>query len=239
MKISMNITQISLVSLIGILMMTGCQRNEPTVSADIVLTSIAQTVAAALKTEDQVVATMTPRPSPTLSPTPTLSQSPSPEPEMTLDSSKQNGNPLDAETCDNATFISDVTIPDGTQMAPGTVFTKTWRIQNSGTCTWTSEYMVAFSRGAIMEAAPHKSLAVDTLLPGGTVDISIEMIAPDATGQRIGYWRMQNAKGDFFGDTFFVDVYVTKAPATPTLRAIPESTQPNGEIPPSSTPTNE
>jgi uncharacterized lipoprotein YajG len=49
MKISMNITQISLVSLIGILMMTGCQRNEPTVSADIVLTSIAQTVAAALK----------------------------------------------------------------------------------------------------------------------------------------------------------------------------------------------
>jgi hypothetical protein len=87
-----------------------------------------------------------------------------------------------------------------------------------------------------MEAATHKSLAVDTVMPGSTVDISIEMIAPNTTGQHLGYWRMQNATGVLFGDTFFVDIYVTQIPATPTLKLIPESTQPNEVIPPSSTP---
>jgi len=39
--------------------------------------------------------------------------------------------------CDRAQFISDVTVPDGTTFAPGATFTKTWRLKNSGTCTWT------------------------------------------------------------------------------------------------------
>jgi hypothetical protein len=38
--------------------------------------------------------------------------------------------------CDQAQFIKDVTIPDGTVIAPGTSFKKTWRLKNIGTCTW-------------------------------------------------------------------------------------------------------
>src|ERR1700704_1212338 len=37
---------------------------------------------------------------------------------------------------DAATFVSDVTIADGTVMKPGQSFTKTWRISNSGSTTW-------------------------------------------------------------------------------------------------------
>ena len=47
--------------------------------------------------------------------------------------------------CDVSVFITDVTIPDGTLMAPGQNFDKTWRIQNSGTCTWTVTYKAVFT----------------------------------------------------------------------------------------------
>src|SRR5688500_11320211 len=36
-------------------------------------------------------------------------------------------------SCTNrASYIADITIPDGTPIQHGTAFTKTWRIQNSG-----------------------------------------------------------------------------------------------------------
>jgi len=39
--------------------------------------------------------------------------------------------------CDLAKFIDDVTVPDDTSYTPGATFTKTWRIKNEGSCTWT------------------------------------------------------------------------------------------------------
>ncbi len=42
--------------------------------------------------------------------------------------------------CDNATYVSDVTIPDRTIMTPGQPFVKTWAVTNSGACAWTSGY---------------------------------------------------------------------------------------------------
>ena len=35
-----------------------------------------------------------------------------------------------------AAFVADVTIADGSYIAPGSTFTKTWRIRNNGTTTW-------------------------------------------------------------------------------------------------------
>jgi hypothetical protein len=40
---------------------------------------------------------------------------------------------------DIAAFVADVTIPDNTVMAPNQPFTKTWRLRNDGTCTWTNQ----------------------------------------------------------------------------------------------------
>src|SRR5687768_151168 len=47
-----------------------------------------------------------------------------------------------ASTCDLARFIKDVSIPDGTVFAPGASFTKTWRMRNEGTCTWSGYTLV-------------------------------------------------------------------------------------------------
>src|SRR5690606_3738857 len=40
--------------------------------------------------------------------------------------------------CNVASFVADVTIPDNTNIAVSKAFTKTWRLRNSGSCTWTS-----------------------------------------------------------------------------------------------------
>ena len=34
--------------------------------------------------------------------------------------------------CGTAEFVTDVSVPDGSQVPPGTAFVKTWRIRNSG-----------------------------------------------------------------------------------------------------------
>jgi len=52
--------------------------------------------------------------------------------------------------CDAAKFVSDLTVPDGTNFASGAAFTKTWRLQNVGTCTWGTSYRLVFSGGEQM-----------------------------------------------------------------------------------------
>ena len=54
--------------------------------------------------------------------------------------------------CDRGLFIGDVTIPDGTILPAGTPFTKTFRIRNVGTCTWTTSYAMVFVSGSLLGA---------------------------------------------------------------------------------------
>ena len=58
-----------------------------------------------------------------------------------------------AATCNWAQFIADVTVPDGTNYAPGTTFKKTWRLKNIGTCAWGStDVSLIFDSGERMGA---------------------------------------------------------------------------------------
>lgn len=115
--------------------------------------------------------------------------------------------------CDWAAFIKDVTIPDGTSLAPGTQFTKTWRLQNIGTCTWTKSYALAFSSGDPLGAEASVSLPT-VVYPGQLVDVSVNLKAPASEGSYRGYWGLRNASGVLFGlggiakDAFYVDIVV-------------------------------
>lgn len=113
--------------------------------------------------------------------------------------------------CDLAQFVRDVTIPDGTTFQPGATFTKTWRLKNAGTCTW-SGYSLVFDSGELMGAT--SPTAIGTVSPGQEVDISVNMTAPTANGSYRGYWRIRNTSGvllPLLGDAsgrFFVDIRV-------------------------------
>jgi len=120
-------------------------------------------------------------------------------------------------TCDKAGFITDVTIPDGTGMAGGTTFTKTWRLQNVGTCTWTTSYRLVFSGGDYMGATASAFNLPTSVSPGATIDVSVNLTAPITAGNFIGYWKLRNASGTDFGvggsgtSAFLVNINVTSS----------------------------
>jgi hypothetical protein len=111
-----------------------------------------------------------------------------------------------ASDCDDADFVADVTIPDGTVLDAGESFTKTWRLKNAGTCSWTPSYSVVFSDGDSM-GGPATQAFTTTVNPGQTVDISINLKAPSTPGTYIGNWKLRNAAGVTFA-TFYVDIKV-------------------------------
>ncbi len=174
-------------------------------------TSIALTLEVALTQTVQALppGTETP-PAPTLPPTstaiPILTSTPAPP---------------TAVPCNRAQFVSDVTIADGTIMQPGQAFTKTWQLKNVGSCTWNSGYSVVFESGDRM-GAPQSAGLPQSVAPGETVDVSLQMTAPSAPGSYKGNWKLRAASGEMFGIganaglPFWAQIEVA-APSEPTV----------------------
>jgi len=113
--------------------------------------------------------------------------------------------------CDQALFVKDVTIPDGTVVAPGTAFKKTWRLRNIGTCQW-SGYSLVFDSGEAMSPVPDP---IGTVAPGQEVDVSVTFTAPTTNNTYRSYWRVRNASGVLLpvsfgteGQSFYVEIKV-------------------------------
>jgi hypothetical protein len=100
--------------------------------------------------------------------------------------------------CDRAGNIQDITIPDGTAVNSGTEFTKTWRLKNTGSCTWNQNFHLVFYTGDKMGAASEINLT-KTVSPGQTADISVDLTAPNNLGTYTGYWKLRNDSGVLFG----------------------------------------
>jgi hypothetical protein len=115
--------------------------------------------------------------------------------------------------CDWVSFVKDVTIPDGSILAPGETFTKTWRLKNRGTCTWTPDYMLVYTSGAQMGGTTAVRLPA-YVAPGQTVDVSVTLTTPDSSDKYVGYWMLRNPSGTLFGygenanQAFYVDIKV-------------------------------
>jgi uncharacterized protein YkwD len=102
--------------------------------------------------------------------------------------------PPNAPDCTNsASFVADVTIPDNTELAGGETFTKTWRIMNTGTCIWASDYTLTHYSDEIMNAPA--SVPLPVTFPGQTADISVELTAPNSIGTHRANFVIQNPAG--------------------------------------------
>jgi VCBS repeat-containing protein len=99
---------------------------------------------------------------------------------------------------DRASYVRDVSVPDGTRFDPEESFTKTWRFRNEGTCTWTTNYSVVFVSGYAMNASPVLSL-LGEVRPGDMVDITHSFQAPMQDGEYAGFWKLRNDEGGLFG----------------------------------------
>ena len=107
---------------------------------------------------------------------------------------------------DQAVFVTDVILPDGTVVSPGEVLTKIWRLRNIGSTSWGNGYKLVFVGGEQMSAPVEVS--VPEASPGQEVDISVNLITPSVEGEHVGYWRLRNPQGTYFGPTFSVSISV-------------------------------
>ena len=152
-----------------------------------------------------------------------LTATPSPTPELTLTPTIT----ATTEPCTmSAVLISDVTVPAGTILTPGQRFTKTWRLQNNGTCEWEG-YLLVYLRGSRMGGNSPSPL--NKIQPGEVFDISLELTAPSYHGSYEGVWQIQAEKGSLIG------------PELKVIVGIPTPTQTSTQTPtqtPSPTPTS-
>ena len=113
----------------------------------------------------------------------------------------------------------DVTIPDDTELRPGEAFTKIWRLQNVGTCPWTSDYTMVWFSGERLEAPMEVSFN-ETVTYGQSVDLSVDMKAPESHGTYQSNWKLRDPSGALFGigpnfdSAFWVRIAVEGEPLT-------------------------
>ena len=102
--------------------------------------------------------------------------------------------PANAPDCTNsASFVADVTIPDNTNVAGGTTFTKTWRVSNTGTCIWGPGYTLTHYSDERLGAPDSVPLVIT--YPGQTADISVDLTAPNSNGNHRGNFVIENPAG--------------------------------------------
>lgn len=167
----------------------------PTPNPNAIFTAAAQTVEARLTESAPLFTSTSPPPVVTNTDTP-----PSP-PTLAPTFTSIPPTPTSTQECDKAQFVKDVTVPDGTEFEPGETFTKTWRMKNVGTCSWTTSYTFVFSNGEAMSGPASIPLA-GNVDPGQTVDISVDLKAPATIGDYTGYWKLRNSAGVLFSKVY-------------------------------------
>jgi hypothetical protein len=129
--------------------------------------------------------------------------------------------------CNRAEFVSDVNYPDKTNVLPGTSFTKTWRLQNTGSCTWTSGYSVVYVQGDRMSAPDFNPVTSGSVVSGAQVDASMPLVAPGVPGTYRGDFMLRAPDGTRFGigpvgnGVFWVEIVVPTPTSTPTPTVTP------------------
>jgi hypothetical protein len=130
--------------------------------------------------------------------------------------------------CNWAQFISDITYPDDSELGPNDSFTKTWRLKNIGSCTWTSGYSLIFDHGDQMTAPAAQQLTSGTVAPNGTIDVSVNLKTPNAVGTYQGYFKLRASDTSVFGigadanTAFWVKVKVVVALPPPVVAPVTE-----------------
>lgn len=203
--------KIGSLSLIASLLLAACSAGTPETptptqfNPDLVFTAAAETASAMMTQSAPPTATITPTSTvtatPTVTMTPTLS-SPTLSPTAAMGGASAQG--------DSMVFMSDVQVQDNDVFNPKQKFTKIWQVKNDGVTTWKSGFSLVFVGGNQM-GGPASIAIPNDVAPGGTVNLSVELIAPDNPGEYIGYWRMSNDRAQLFSNSIWVAIKVAGA----------------------------
>jgi hypothetical protein len=94
--------------------------------------------------------------------------------------------------CPSVTYVEDITVPDGWEVGPDTLFTKTWRLKNTGRCNLSALSLLVFDSGTRM-GAPDQQTLMDQkkeVKSGGLFDLSLDLISPAAPGDYTAVFKI-------------------------------------------------
>ncbi len=123
----------------------------------------------------------------------------------------------------------DLTISDGAILRSGQAFSKTWRLVNAGSCSWTPGYAVTWFSGEEMGAAGTQFLH-ESVAPGDSIDVTVDMVAPLQPGVYQGNWMLSDEDANLFGigpagqSAFWVRIQVAEDLSSPTPGTLPTPT---------------
>lgn len=205
-----------LASLLLVLLLSACARSEasPTVDPAVIYTEAAQTVAAGLTqtAAARPTATETPTPPPTNTPEPTLATTPTTA--LTVPPTVQP-SPTRRSVADRADFVGQ-SPTDGSVMYPEQPFTLKWTVKNTGSTTWTTSYQVRFFLGdATLRFGAADIRFPKEIKPNESVDLILNMKAPNKAGDYNTIWVLTNADGANFY-TVTLNIKVSGSTATPS-----------------------
>lgn len=147
-------------------------------------------------------------------------------PEPLEDTARFTSDCIDAMTLIAHLSLDDDGMRSPPPVSPGTPFRKSWRVQNSGTCTWNSGYLLTPVGGNVPQAGMGgTATAIQGLvLPGETHDITVDLVSPLLPGVYQGFWSMRAPNGLLFGDRLWVGITVPIQPTpTPPPTAAPSA----------------
>lgn len=233
---------VGLIALIaGSLILTACGSAQatattPTIDANMIYTSAAMTVAAQLTQN----AALTPKPSNT--PEATATQ-PIPTADTTLPTLPLPGaatlapvspgiptltppaaaNPVQPGLPKGYQWISNDPA-DNTVFVAGTKFDIVWRVKNTGTTTWNTNYTFThFSGSKFFEKVTYKLRG--PVAPGEETSLIVDAIAPAKSGTYYTWWKLKDDMGGGVGDMDLTIIVVqpgeTPAAATATVTPTP------------------
>ena len=200
------------VAFLVVVLISACEAAapaSPTLNVNTIYTAAAETVVAELT---QTAAANSPTPQATSTETQALqTETPVPTSGVLIETPEATAtilveaSPTD-EFCDDAIWVADVSVQDGTEMVPGQDFEKTWLIENTGSCTWGEGYHLDFSYGEEMNGQARPLPAI--ISPDENVEVTVVFTAPLKTGEYSSTWRMANTKGVYFGEEIYVLIVV-------------------------------
>lgn len=139
---------------------------------------------------------------------PTLAPTPVPPTVTPTSSTSVQASPTPARCTDVLTYLSDITVPDGTIVAPDATIDKRWEVENSGTCNWGEGYKIKLIAGNALGVPIEQAL-----IPARSAtrsEIRIVFTAPQKSGKYRSAWQAYNTDDQPFGDPFYIDIVVKK-----------------------------
>jgi len=110
--------------------------------------------------------------------------------------------------CNNLAIVRDVNYPSGTTVKAGDTITKTWKVQNTGSCNWEINYALVIIKDEDFRSTWSRIGKV--VAPGSWAELSVVLEMPKHDGTFTGSWRLADAGGNAFGATLSVSIVVVE-----------------------------